>query len=120
MVKLSIVICLALMLIGGAGAVAVSAATPTHTPTLRPIQATATSITLYLRPNPTLWNVATPVEAFPLDVVSGNLGVGADYAIQVYHTVNKDHQIDMIAGEIVAFSVVTMAIGFFLYKMKTR
>lgn len=68
----------------------VNAATPT--PTLRPIQPTATSVYLYLRPTPTPLTIM-PSGNFDINADGGLL---ADLSINMYRYANRDHVLDLI------------------------
>lgn len=103
MVKYLTISCLLIMF--GLGLLApsqIDASTPTPTRTLIPLQPSATSQTLFLRPTPTLYDYPTPAVAMPMGAVTSQLGPGADQAIQLYNQVNRNHAIDMVAGAIVA------------------
>ena len=114
--KTLLVLCLATMLLlGFVGTQSASAATPTPSPTLRPIQPTATSNTQYLRPTPTPWALPTSEMSFAgFNGFNSKLGDAADTSIQIYNAVNQNHLLDLITGALTAVVVLAIIIGMFM------
>jgi len=104
---LSIAALACLIILCAAPVMTTEAQSPTATPTLLPIQPTATGVYQYLRPTPTMWHYGTPV-AMNLNIDSGQL---ADEAINLYNYANRDHVIDLIGTGALVLIVVGLLIN---------